>query len=59
MTNVEFLVERCLGGGFLSGIGAEANASGRVEVFGIGADNRVWHARKIGSTAAWSGWAPL
>jgi acylphosphatase len=38
---------------------ARANADGRLEAFGIGTDNGLWHQWQLAPGGGWSGWASL
>lgn len=49
-----------LGGSFLTGVGAATNPDGRLEVFGIGSDNEMFHAyQSTAGGGSWSSWDDL
>jgi serine protease len=49
-----------LGGVLASGPAVGVNADGRIEVFALGTDNRVWHiVQTAANSATWTDWEPL
>ncbi len=40
-------------------VAAARNADGRLEVFGLGTDNALWHDWQTTPGGAWSGWSSL
>ena len=40
-------------------VAAASNADGRLEVFGVGTDNALWHDWQITPNGGWSGWNSL
>ncbi|MEZ5141334.1 MAG: N-acetylmuramoyl-L-alanine amidase [Acidimicrobiales bacterium] len=48
-----------MGGTLLSPPAVARNADGRLEVFGIGTDHKLWHTWQQQPNGSWSGWWPL
>jgi C1A family cysteine protease len=48
-----------LGGVLTSRVAVGRNKDGRLEVFGLGTDNALWHIWQLTPNGSWSGWASL
>jgi Papain family cysteine protease len=48
-----------LGGVLISNLAVGKNKDGRLEVFGRGTDNAIWHMWQTAPNNGWSGWASL